>query len=337
MLVLDSGEPGRTVRHILRDGLIDGVLVSAVAAGEAWVEELLTADLPTVLIGSHPTRRDVDVVDVENLESSARLVEHLFEQGCTRIGTVTGPLERVDAATRLAGFRLAHERRGVPVDERLVRGRGLRPSERDRRRGDPRPAAARRRLRRQRRDGARARPGPDRRRPHGPRRRGGGRLRRHRHRGGRDHRHVDASAVRRDRQGGGDRAARPRRRGAAQRSPPHRARAVPRPVVGPAAPGGQRPTGTMSTTAAQPVRPGSATSPADPLSTPSVHNQTNTPRRTTTCYGSPGPSAPPAGPAVGAPGPAHRTAARRRDVRRRPGRGRHTHRPAPDQRGGVPP
>ena len=83
MLVLDSGEPGQTVRHILRDGLIDGVLVSAVAAGEAWVEELLTADLPTVLIGNHPTRHDVDVVDVENLESSAKLVEHLFEQGCT--------------------------------------------------------------------------------------------------------------------------------------------------------------------------------------------------------------------------------------------------------------
>ena len=120
MLVLDTGEPGRTVRHILRDGLIDGVLVSAVAAGEAWVEELLNADLPTVLIGSHPTRHDVDVVDVENLESSAKLVEHLFEQGCKRVATVTGPLDRVDATLRLEGYRLAHERRRMPVDEHLV-------------------------------------------------------------------------------------------------------------------------------------------------------------------------------------------------------------------------
>jgi LacI family transcriptional regulator len=120
MLVLDTGEPGRTVRHILRDGLLDGVLVSAVAAGEAWVEELLTAVLPTVLIGNHPTRHDVDVVDVENLESSVRLVEHLFGLGCERVAMVTGPLERVDAATRLAGFRLAHERNGRRVDERLV-------------------------------------------------------------------------------------------------------------------------------------------------------------------------------------------------------------------------
>ena len=120
MLVLDTGEPGRTVQHILRDGLIDGVLVSAVAAGETWVEQLLSADLPAVLIGSHPTRTDVDVVDVENLESSARVVEHLIEQGCRRIATITGPLDRVDATHRLNGFRLAHERHGLPVDEDLV-------------------------------------------------------------------------------------------------------------------------------------------------------------------------------------------------------------------------
>ena len=127
MLVLDTGEPGRTVQHILRDGLIDGVLVSAVAAGETWVEQLLSADLPAVLIGSHPTRTDVDVVDVENLESSARVVEHLIEQGCRRIATITGPLDRVDATQRLNGFRLAHERHGLAVDEDARRPRRVQP------------------------------------------------------------------------------------------------------------------------------------------------------------------------------------------------------------------
>ena len=73
-----------------------------------------------MLIGSHPTRTDVDVVDVENLESSARVVEHLIEQGCRRVATITGPLDRVDATLRLDGYRLAHERHGLPVDEDLV-------------------------------------------------------------------------------------------------------------------------------------------------------------------------------------------------------------------------
>ena len=97
------GARARRCNTSCRDGLIDGVLVSAVAAGETWVEQLLSADLPAVLIGSHPTRTDVDVVDVESLESSARVVAHLIEQGCRRIATITGPLDRVDAAQPAEG------------------------------------------------------------------------------------------------------------------------------------------------------------------------------------------------------------------------------------------
>jgi DNA-binding LacI/PurR family transcriptional regulator len=47
-------------------------------------------------------------------------VEHLFDQGCERVGIITGILERADAMFRLQGYRLAHERRGIPVDEELI-------------------------------------------------------------------------------------------------------------------------------------------------------------------------------------------------------------------------
>ena len=63
MLHLAVDEPGDTVHHILRDGLIDGLLISTVAFGHSWVEELLDARLPTVLIGRHPTRDGVGGVD----------------------------------------------------------------------------------------------------------------------------------------------------------------------------------------------------------------------------------------------------------------------------------
>src|SRR5258706_5587439 len=58
MLHLAADEPGDTIHHILRDGLIDGLLISTVAIGHSWVEDLLDAELPTVLIGTHPTRHD---------------------------------------------------------------------------------------------------------------------------------------------------------------------------------------------------------------------------------------------------------------------------------------
>ncbi|MEO6570215.1 MAG: LacI family DNA-binding transcriptional regulator [Ilumatobacteraceae bacterium] len=119
MLHLADTTPGRVVQHILRDGLIDGLLISSVALG-SWVDELLDAPLPTVLLGTHPTRRDVVSVDVENVESSCLAVEHLFDQGCRRIGAITGPMDRADARDRVEGYRLAHARCGRPVDEALV-------------------------------------------------------------------------------------------------------------------------------------------------------------------------------------------------------------------------
>lgn len=119
MLYLATDEPGRTVQHILRDGLIDGLLISTVAVG-SWVDDLFDTSLPTVLIGTHPSRQDVVGVDVENLESSIAAVTHLFDQGCRRVGCIAGRTDRADARLRLEGYRLAHHRAGVSVDETLV-------------------------------------------------------------------------------------------------------------------------------------------------------------------------------------------------------------------------
>ena len=119
MLHLATEEPGQTVNHILRDGLIDGLLISSVAIG-SWVDELFDSSLPTVLIGSHPVRSDVISVDVENTKSSAAAVTHLFEQGCERVGCITGPLVRADARARLEGYKLAHIRAGRTIDESLI-------------------------------------------------------------------------------------------------------------------------------------------------------------------------------------------------------------------------
>lgn len=120
MLLMETRTPSEAVRRLLADGLVDGVIVSVVALGPQWVEELLDARVPTVLIGFHPERSDVAVIEVENRESSAALVGHLIDSGCKRVGTITGQLGRVDGVDRLAGYRLAHERRSIPIDETLI-------------------------------------------------------------------------------------------------------------------------------------------------------------------------------------------------------------------------
>lgn len=119
MLHLAAEEPGQTVHHILRDGLIDGLVISSVAIG-GWVDELFDSAIPTVLLGSHPSRDDILSVDVENVESTVTAVSHLFDEGCVRVGCIAGPLDRADARARLEGYRLAHERAGRPIDDNLI-------------------------------------------------------------------------------------------------------------------------------------------------------------------------------------------------------------------------
>lgn len=120
MLLLDSKEPTEAVQNLISDGLVDGVIVSVVALGERWVEELLDAHIPTVLVGSLPPRPGVAVVSVENIESSATVVGHMLDGGCRRLGSITGPLDKTDAMQRADGYRLAHARRSLPVDESLI-------------------------------------------------------------------------------------------------------------------------------------------------------------------------------------------------------------------------
>lgn len=120
MLLLAQKEPSRVVADTIRDGLIDGVVVSAIAIGTRWVEELIDAQIPTMLIGAHPDRPDVHRVEVENHDAIVGVVEHLVEQGCERIAHVHGPLHRVDAQERLAGFRTAHDKLRITLDESLI-------------------------------------------------------------------------------------------------------------------------------------------------------------------------------------------------------------------------
>ena len=120
MLHLAKTEPRRAVGDMMRDGLIDGVIVSAIALGSRWVDELLDANMPTILIGGHTERFDVHTVEVENATSTGTLVEHLHQEGCRRIAHIRGRHGRVDADQREAGYRAALDRCGLRFDPDLV-------------------------------------------------------------------------------------------------------------------------------------------------------------------------------------------------------------------------
>lgn len=120
MLLLDSKPPTDAVQNLLSDGLIEGLVLSAVAIGHGWVEEILDAKIPTVLIGEHPNRTDVPVVEVDNRQAAQRATEHIFSLGHRRIALLTGYPHRVDCQQRLDGYIDAHQERDLPVDTDLM-------------------------------------------------------------------------------------------------------------------------------------------------------------------------------------------------------------------------
>lgn len=120
MLWLAETEPGRALREGFRTGLVDGIVVSGVALGASWVEDLFDGPHPCVLVGRHPTRTDLAYVEVDNEACAGLAVDHLVGGGGRRIAIILGPLERVDARDRYAGYERALERHGLALDTRLV-------------------------------------------------------------------------------------------------------------------------------------------------------------------------------------------------------------------------
>ncbi|WP_281288055.1 LacI family DNA-binding transcriptional regulator [Streptomyces roseicoloratus] len=80
------------------------------------------ADVPVTVIDRF-VREEVDQIGVENIESTARLVDHLAETGHTRIAMISGRPGLATTEERVRGYKRGLERRGIPRrDEYLISG-----------------------------------------------------------------------------------------------------------------------------------------------------------------------------------------------------------------------
>ncbi|MFW2513274.1 LacI family DNA-binding transcriptional regulator [Demequina sp. SO4-13] len=94
------------------------IVVSELSAGAA--EELSRLHTPVVLVdpvGSAPG--DMPAVTAANRAGGRIATEHLLRLGHRRIGVITGPAGVSCSEDRLAGYRDAHLRHGIPLDPEL--------------------------------------------------------------------------------------------------------------------------------------------------------------------------------------------------------------------------
>lgn len=104
-----------------RNRLYDGLILATVGLGFAD-RELLNVDFPVVILGERIFDGPVDHISMPNVSGSAAAVEHLIERGARRILMLQGNelSELGMPPLRLDGYRAAHERAGLPVDEALL-------------------------------------------------------------------------------------------------------------------------------------------------------------------------------------------------------------------------
>lgn len=115
----DPAEELRVVQNLHRrrvDGLL---LATAAGARGAGLRYLKDAGLPTVLVDRCASPA-FDQVGTENVESTARLVDHLADLGHTRIGMVSGRRGLRTSSERVRGWRRGMERKGLDPAPELV-------------------------------------------------------------------------------------------------------------------------------------------------------------------------------------------------------------------------
>lgn len=101
---------------------VDGLLISHTKETNIFdhVKLQLKKGLPIVHFDRICGEVDTAKVIQEDFSGSFALVEHLIQQGCTRIAACAGPKGLLISENRLNGYKAALAKYGIPIDEELI-------------------------------------------------------------------------------------------------------------------------------------------------------------------------------------------------------------------------
>ncbi|GAA4538571.1 LacI family DNA-binding transcriptional regulator [Amycolatopsis samaneae] len=116
----DTVDTERATVRALRSRRVDGLLITPAPGDGSVIGELVSLDVPTVLIDRLATRGDVDQVGVENIQSTSALTAHLATLGHRRIGMISGAPGLSTSEERTLGYRLGLGRSGLTWSPELV-------------------------------------------------------------------------------------------------------------------------------------------------------------------------------------------------------------------------
>lgn len=113
MLWMGNRSKAETLDDVMRNGLVDGVIVTADYVEDPLVDGLRAGELTTVLIGHRRADHTASYVDLDNVAAAVEVTRHLLELGRTRVAHLSGPTGRVVTGDRLVGYRKAMQDAGL--------------------------------------------------------------------------------------------------------------------------------------------------------------------------------------------------------------------------------
>ncbi|GAB5491171.1 MAG: LacI family DNA-binding transcriptional regulator [Phototrophicaceae bacterium] len=106
-------------RRIVRNSLLDGLIINADYVRSDLVDQLLRANMPFVQIGRPNTDVGIHYVDADNIGGGKLATQHLIKLGHNRIGQVA-TAKNAAGIDRDLGYKLALAEYGIPLDENLI-------------------------------------------------------------------------------------------------------------------------------------------------------------------------------------------------------------------------
>lgn len=116
-----AAEEAKLTSRVLRNKLVDGVIVSALPMDDPFVAQLVEFNVPFVLIGRpNDESPEISFVNVDNVDGAFQATSHLLRLGRKRVAAITGPLNTTVGCDRKQGYLDALNSRGVTVDPALL-------------------------------------------------------------------------------------------------------------------------------------------------------------------------------------------------------------------------
>jgi LacI family transcriptional regulator len=105
--LIGSDTDVRAVLNNLQARQVDGILwnVPEIGNNREWLSDVLPELHVPILFTFMPPKPNVPVVTIDNVQGAQLALHHLIEQGCRKIGHISGPLEWWEAQARLRTWR----------------------------------------------------------------------------------------------------------------------------------------------------------------------------------------------------------------------------------------